>query len=170
MSLFESVSSPLDDRQLIQSRRYGTIEVVSGELHRIRLRPWPRHGYVWEAKWLSGWKARVGDRDTCRLHYKQPIGHQRFLALSYIESTLDTRWKSVRTAMETLDTIAFIKQSNAIVTEVTNARVTDRLMERLGYERHLESSGGRHFIKRFWGQYPDWIVQQFESAGCTRAC
>jgi hypothetical protein len=56
--------------------------------------------------------------------------------------------------MSVLDEIARIKRSDAIMAHVTTSSVSDRLMRRWGWEPHLESTGQRHFIKRFYGVYP----------------
>jgi hypothetical protein len=54
-----------------------------------------------------------------------------------------------------LDEIARIKQTDAIVCDVRNARISDRLLRRWGWESHVPQSRRRHFIKRFYGEYPD---------------
>ena len=53
-----------------------------------------------------------------------------------------------------LDAIAELKHINAIVCHVTNERITDRLLHRWGWEEHCQDWPGRHFIKRFYGNYP----------------
>ncbi len=47
-----------------------------------------------------------------------------------------------------------IKGSDAIVTDVANFRISERLLARLGWERHTASRWHRNYIKRFYGQYP----------------
>ena len=53
-----------------------------------------------------------------------------------------------------LDQIAEIKHSDALLCEAFNQRISDRFLARMGWERHMESSSKRHFIKRFYGKYP----------------
>jgi hypothetical protein len=54
-----------------------------------------------------------------------------------------------------LDEIARLRDANAIVCNVTNVRISDRLMRRWGWEEHCQQWMGRHFIKRFYGHFPD---------------
>ena len=68
----------------------------------------------------------------------------------------------LRTALSTfyaatliLDEIARLRDTNAIVCNVTNLRISDRLMLRWGWEKHCQHWAGRHFIKRFYGRYPE---------------
>jgi hypothetical protein len=53
-----------------------------------------------------------------------------------------------------LDEIARIKGIDALVCEAWNLRLSDRLLRRCGWERHVLHSRRRHFIKRFYGRYP----------------
>ena len=54
-----------------------------------------------------------------------------------------------------LDEIARIKGTDAIVAELSNLRISDRLARRWGWEPHVPSSRRRHYIKRFYGSYPE---------------
>jgi hypothetical protein len=56
--------------------------------------------------------------------------------------------------MTVLQEIARIKRTDAIVCDVTSSRISDRLLARAGWERHCLASPRRHFIKRFYGEYP----------------
>ena len=56
-------------------------------------------------------------------------------------------------ALLVLDEIAKLKRTDAIVCEVSNWRISDRLLTRWGWESHLGESRRRHFIKRFYGDY-----------------
>jgi hypothetical protein len=53
-----------------------------------------------------------------------------------------------------------IKRSDALLCDVLNERISDRLLQRWGWERHVLDSPRRHHIKRFYGEYPpaqpDW--------------
>jgi hypothetical protein len=41
------------------------------------------------------------------------------------------------------------------LTDVSNLRISDRLLRRWGWEAHCPSRWHRHFIKRYYGTYPD---------------
>lgn len=63
-------------------------------------------------------------------------------------------FKTFRSSLIVLDEIARIKRIDAIVCEVRNLRISDRLLARWGWESHVPQSRRRHFIKRFYGTYP----------------
>jgi hypothetical protein len=71
-----------------------------------------------------------------------------------------------------LDEIARLKGSDAIVAEVRNLRISNRLLHRWGWESHLPTSRRRHYIKRFYGSYPDphaaWELVRQEAGGGRR--
>jgi hypothetical protein len=81
------------------------------------------------------------------------MGQRNFLALKYLVSSMGTSFRTVRATLHVLDRIAEIKRTDAIVTEVTNFRISERALRRLGWERHLYGSKRRHYIKRFYGDY-----------------
>lgn len=152
--LFQTIADFESGRDAIAKRAYGVIEVAAGELVGIHLRPWPKVISVVEAKWLGGWQHERREKDHCLLYYNQPIAHRNFLALKYTVTSLGTTYKTFRRTLVVLDEIAKLKRTDAIVAEVTNARLSDRFMRRCGWEQHLENQKGRHYIKRFYGQYP----------------
>ncbi len=143
------------DAAVLRMRRYGMIEVVDGRLERIVLRPWPKLVSMPEVWWLgANYHARhAGDR--CRLYYNQPRSCPSFLALKYVVSSAGASFASFRQAARTLDAIAALKHSDAIVCEATNLRISERLLTRWGWERHCLKSSRRHYIKRFYGVYPN---------------
>lgn len=162
---FESIRRLEGNEDLVRSRRYGMIEVVEGKLIRVHFRPWPKIISSTEATWLGGWQHRHDRfRDRCRLYYNQPRGHSDFLALKYVVSSFGTRYRTFFQATVALDQIARIKGSDAILAEVTNPRITDRMMARWGWQRHLPQRRGRHFIKRFYGTYPAHASMQHASS------
>jgi hypothetical protein len=153
--LFEVVHDLRTGEEAIRRRAYGVIEIAQGRLVRIVLRPWPKI-FTSDDVLLRGQFSHRGLlRDACRLYFNQPWGHRNFLALKYIVSHLGTTFATIQRAMQVLDEVARIKRSDAIVAHVSNPNISDRLMERWGWERHLESSNRRHFIKRFYGVYPE---------------
>lgn len=133
--------------------RYGYIETVDGEMRRIQFRPWPKLISYSEALWLGGWKHEKSAGKRCRLYFNQPLGHSNYLNLAYIESSAGSSFRNLHVALKILDLVAWRKKSDAILCELTNSRISDRLMERWGWERHLPDSPKRHWIKRFYGDY-----------------
>lgn len=145
------------DAAVIRRRRYGVIEIVDGRLERIVLRPWPKLLCTPEW-WPSAGETLPHDGaplDRCRLYYNQPRSAPRYLALKYIVSTYRASFASFSRALHVLDAVARIKQSDAIVCEAFNERLSERLLARYGWERHLPTSRRRHYIKRFYGNYPE---------------
>ena len=114
----------------------------------------PRSSRRWRS---TGWgsrrhRERPGDR--CLLYYNQPRRHPNFLALKYIVSHRDCTLATVQRRVDVLDEVARIKRSDAILCDVWNARISDRLLARWGWEPHSPSRWHRHYIKRFYGVYP----------------
>ncbi len=135
--------------------RYGVIETRSGQLTAIHLRPWPKLASVLESEW---WGRRYHERragDQCLLYYNQPRRCPNYLALTYILSSRDTSFASFRQALQTLDEVARIKRSDAILCDAWNLRISDRLFARWGWEPHKPQAWHRNFIKRFYGVYPE---------------
>ncbi len=154
MPLFESVRDLQQDAEVLRRRAYGVIFVEDERLHEIRLRPWPKIISVAEMSvWGRGFHQRAtGNR--CWLYYNQPRGHRNFLALKYIVSSRHATFRTFRSSLIVLDEIARIKGTDAIVCEVSNLRISERLLKRWGWQSHVPHSRRRHFIKRFYGTYP----------------
>jgi hypothetical protein len=153
--LFDSVDDVVADAEKIRNRPYGVIEVVDEQLVAIHLRPWPKLISSIEAKWADGWGKKRSRKNQAQVFFSQPMAHRNYLTISYIVSTLRTSMTTVTLSMAVLDYVAYLKRSDAILAEVSNSRISDRLMQRLGFERHLLESRKRHWIKRFYGQYPE---------------
>lgn len=141
------------DAALVRRARYGVIECVDGEFRRLRLRCWPTVVASDEVRLWGPLRRRFDSRDRCRLFYNQPLGHASFLALSYALSGRGCRLRTLVRALETLDEIAAIKRSDAIVMHAWNPRLTARNLARYGWAPHTADPRGRHFIKRFYGDY-----------------
>ncbi len=155
MPLFQTVDDLQSQADTLKRRAYGVICIESGKLKEIVLRPWPKLISVAEISWLGN---RTHDRtagDYCWVYYNQPRRHRNFLALKYIVSSQQASFRTFRNSLIVLDEIARIKRSDAIVCELRNMRISDRLCRRWGWESHVPSSRRRHFIKRFYGTYPD---------------
>ena len=156
MPLFHDQVTNLDQgKEKIRSRRFGVIEVVDETFRRIRFRPWPKMISSVEANWLGGWRHQNRKLNRCLLYYNQPLGSAGSLALKYVQSSLGTSYATFRGALVLLDEVAKIKNSCAIVAEVTNSKISERFILRQGWEPHLEHSRYRHIIRRFYGEYPD---------------
>lgn len=137
----------------IQERRYGVIQTAKGEFEKIVFRPWPKLISGLEANWWSSTRGGETLYDECRLYFAAPMSAPGFLALSYIRSTMRTTLATFRLAVRLLDHVARLKNSDAIVCEAFNRRISDRLLKRWGWEQHLLASKRRHWIKRFYGDY-----------------
>lgn len=165
-AIFESVYDLETGAETIRRRSYGVVEMVAGRLQRISFRPWPKIISMVEANWIGGWTHKALKRDQCLFYFNQPLGHQNFLALKYVVSTFSTTMSTCIRGLKVMDEIARIKKSDAIVCEITNDRMTDQMLERYGWERHLDQNRRHHFIKRFYGEYPDscqdknWVRQK----------
>ena len=146
------------DADLIRRGRYGVIEIRKGRLASIAFRPWPKLISLPEVWWLGGGFHDRTTGDVCRLYFNQPRSCPQYLALMYAVSSHDARYATIRRAAQVLDEVARIKASDAIVCEASNLRISDRLLTRWGWERHLPDSPRRHFIKRFYGNYPPAVA------------
>ncbi len=152
--LFETVTDLQGGADVLRRRTHGVIEVAEGRLRRVVLRPFPKLISVPEILLLGGWCHAHRPGDRCRLYYDQPHRFRNFLVLKYLVSAKGTSYKTVRRAMETLDEIAYLKRSDALLADVANFRITARMMARQGWVPHCPSWWHRHYIKRFYGEYP----------------
>ena len=139
--------------QQLAARRAGHIVVQGGRLVAVFGRWWPYLGNHLRAAWDQ--RFRQTEVDRCELFYHTAISSPQFLTLSYIHSGEKTSLASLYAATLVLDEIGRIKRSLAIVCNVTNDRISDRLFARLGWVSHCHAWSGRHFIKRFYGQHPE---------------
>ncbi|MEM9827706.1 MAG: hypothetical protein AAF958_14030 [Planctomycetota bacterium] len=96
------------------------------------------------------WHAGLGRQDGthCILDYHVPMGMNAFLTLDYIRSGSRAGYGVFRQSVRVLEQIAIARGSHAIVAHVTNPLISDRLLGRLGWERHCLHWRGRHFIRR----------------------
>jgi hypothetical protein len=109
------------------------------------------------------WQAKYGrnDDDICWIDYHQPLGMSGFLTLDYIRSGTKAGFKTFVGACNVLDEIARIRGTSAIVAHVTNGNISDRLLSRLGWEKHLSHWNGRHWIRRFYDGYPESALHRY---------
>lgn len=177
MPLFETVTDLLGQADIVRRWPYGVIEAVEGQFQAIHLRPWPKC-LTPGALPLVGDCFRSGrNTDRCKLYYNQPRSCPNFLALRYVVSSQGARLGTVHRTLEALDAVAQIKGVDAIVCDAINFRISDRSLRRRGWEPHCPSRWHRHYIKRFYGEYPplaEWIepavrIESFRQTRPARA-
>jgi hypothetical protein len=154
MSLFQTVTDLSAHADVIHERRYGVIECLAGRLTAIRFRPYPKWASLPEALFWGERRHRRWEADACRLYFNQPLRFPSFLAVPYALSGRGTKLATFYAALEVLDEIARIKRTDAILADILNSRISDRLLARQGWSPHKPSRWHRHFIKRFYGEYP----------------
>ena len=142
--------------------RCGRIVVRSGRLVEVQHRLLPQSVSVAQVWWQGKFKRRA--EDVCLLDYHQPLGAPGFLTLDYIRTGKGTSYKTFVGACHLLDEIARIRQANAIVAHVSNSSISDRLLIRLGWQPHLADWPGRHWIRRFYGEYPPAALDRYWAA------
>jgi hypothetical protein len=143
------------DREALRGGRYGVIDVREGRLAAIRVRPWPKIISALEVEWFGHRRHEQSPGNRCLLYYNQPRRHANYLALKYIVSHRDCTLATFHRALEVLDEVARVKRSDALLCDVWNLRISDRLLARWGWEPHKPQRWHRHFIKRFYGTYPN---------------
>ncbi len=120
----------------------------------VHLRPWPKL-IAWPEIWPAGAAYHAaGEPDRCLAYYNQPRRFSNFLALKYLASTSGASFATIRAALAALDALAELKQTDALLCDAANPRLSDPLMRRFGWEPHKPQRWHRNYIKRFYGQYP----------------
>ena len=147
------VTEPGKQRQLLENRRWGRIVTEGGALEAVYGRWMPYWGNALQMLWDRS--LRRYPRDRCELYYHAPWSAPGFLTLSYVRSGRRTSLATFYAATLVLDEIARIRHSGAIVCNVSNSRISHRLMQRWGWESHCVQWSGRHYIKRLYGNYPE---------------
>lgn len=158
---FATVTDLTTGAEVLRRRRFGMIEAADGRFCRVVLRLLPRLVSVPEIALLGRWQHGRRRGDRCRLYYSQPWGYGNFLAVQYVVSTRGTRFVTVCRALEALDAIARLKGTDALLCDVANRRISPAMLRRFGWEPHCPSRWHRHYIKRFYGEYPHvgWVRQ-----------
>lgn len=133
----------------LRRRGHGVINVAAGRLVSVTLRPWPKFVSLAEARIGGELFHRFWPGDQCWIYFNQPRAFPNFLVLKYTLTAADTSWETFAQALRTLDRIAAIKRSDALLCEASNHRISTRLLRRLGWEAHCPNSRRRNFIKRF---------------------
>jgi hypothetical protein len=171
MPLFDTVADLTQGAETLRRRPYGMIEAVEGRFQRVLLRPLPKIVSMPDIRLLGGWRHRRRPGDRIRLYYNQPWRFRNFLVLKYAESARNTSLGTVIRALAVLDEIARLKGSDALLCDATNHRITAELLSRWGWEPHCPSRWRRHFIKRFYGEYPPppgWLYAAAGGGGFRR--
>ncbi len=162
MFRLDHTRDPRRDADKIRRWRSGRIVMKAGRLVEVQRRL--TTGSVSVAQvW---WQAKYGrsDDDVCWIDYHQPFGMSQFLTLDYVRAGNRAGYQSFRGAAHVLDEIARLRGSLAIVAHVTNSQLTDRLLVRLGWQRHLDGWKGRHWIRRFYDGYPATSIDRYIAA------
>ena len=160
MRPFKTITDLIEGVESLRCHRYGVIEVVGGRFRCVRLRPLPKIVSAPGILLFGGWRHSHRSGNRVRLFYNQPRRFSSFLVLKYAESTRDASLGTVTRALAVLDEIARLKRSDALLCDVSNGRITTKLLGRWGWEPHCRSWFHRHYIKRFYGVYPSpprWI-------------
>jgi len=155
----DSISDPRVEERKIRRWKCGRIVMKDGKLVEIQHRMLCGNVSVAQV-WLQAKFGRRED-DCCWLDYHQPFGMPSFLTLDYIRTGTLASYKTFIGACHVLDEIARIRATSAIVAHVTNRNISDRLLRRHGWERHMEAWKGRHWIRRFYQGYPDSRVNRY---------
>lgn len=149
--LWQTITDWETGKDTLRRRRYGVIETAGGQLVAIHFRPYPKL-FAWLDPGAAYDAAHHDDR--CLLYYNQPLRFPNFIALKYVESKFGTSYATFRAALVTLDAIAQLKQTDALLCDAYNKRLSDRFLRRQGWEPHKPQRWHRNFIKRFYGEYP----------------
>lgn len=159
MIRLDRTTNPRRDADKVRRWRCGRIVMRDGRLVEVQRRLMTGNvsiAQVW-------WQAKYGrsDDNVCWIDYHQPFRSSGFLTLDYIRAGNRAGYRSFSGAAHVLDDIAHLCGSVAIVAHVTNSQISDRLLQRLGWQRHLENWNGRHWIRRFYDGYPDWSLDRY---------
>lgn len=141
-----SVPKILENENYVTRWRYGTVALRHGEVVTIQARWWPRWGTLWGA--MSDRVIRTLPEDECRFYYSFPRSAPGYMSLLYVHAGEKTSYKTFHQGILAIDTIAQLKHARAIVCQVTNDRLTTRMMTRWGYCQHAENLGPNHYIRR----------------------
>lgn len=145
--------------------RHGVIETRDGRFYALRGRRLPKLVSLAEVLFANRLARLRGRGDRCLLYFDQPRSAPNYLTLKYIVSTAGASFATFRMAALALDQVAALKRSDALVCEVSNARISHRLLTRWGWQRHLTGRWRRHYIKRFYGVYPEHALPACQHAG-----
>lgn len=169
--MFTKIYDVREAHELLAEKPYGMIEATNGQTSFVQIRPFPKMISIAEAMWLGGFAHKRIKRDRVQVFYNQPRAHKNYLIAKYAVSELGTTLATMRASFKTFMEIARLKQADAAMCEVISRRVTDRIMAYWGFEPHNPKSRGRHYIRRFYGDYPDYTdwIAELESPATIRS-
>lgn len=147
------ISELAGNERRLERWRCGRIVTGQGRLKFVQRRWMGYRASIWRVALER--RYRPQSAIECELFYHHGWLSSDFLVLGYVRSHPQATLASFYCATLVLDEIARIKRSHAIVTELSNDRLSDRLMTRWGWQQHCLTWPGRHYIKRFYGTYPD---------------
>jgi hypothetical protein len=127
--------------------RRGRIVVVDGKLIGVQRR-WMPISHSSLHIWFDSKFKTAPDR-YCFLDYTGTRRMPGYITVDYARSGSGTTFESLRVALTTLDQIAAGRQAVAIFAHIGTSAISDRLLERFGWQRHASNLKGRHWIKRF---------------------
>lgn len=161
LTFFQTITDLAAGAETLTRRRYGVIEMVGGRLEAIRLRPFPKIVTAPGIMLFGNAFHEHSAGDRLWLYYNQPVRFPNFLVLKYVVSGRESPFASLTRALDVLDEIARLKRSDALLCDVGNWRISARLLTRWGWQPHCPSRWHRHYIKRFYGEYPprsQWLA------------
>lgn len=126
--------------------RYGTVLLRNGKLIAIQARWWPRWGTVFGA--MMDRVVRTLPEDECRFYFAFPRSAPGFMSLLYVHAGEKTTYQTFHQGIASIEAIARLRRSHAIVCQVTNDRLSERMMNRWGYVKHAPHLGPDHYICR----------------------
>src|SRR6056297_1561431 len=147
------VSDVQRNSHLIRRWRCGRIRFSQGRFCHVQRKYFAGSVSVAQVWWQAHYGRRKDDEGW--LDYHQPLGMPGFLTLDYLSCGRQAGYATLSGLCHALDQIAKIRRAVAIVAHVTNGRISDRFLTRMGWQPHCESMRGRHWIRRFYDGYPD---------------
>lgn len=159
MFCIDSITGFSEDASKVRRWRSGRIVMRDGRLDRIERRLTVGAVSVAQVWWQSRYRGLTGN--VCQLDYHQPFGMPGFLTLDYIRGGDACSYKTFAGACHVLDQIARERQAQAIVANITNQAISDRFLQRMGWQQHLDTWSGRHWIRRFYDGYPNTDLSRY---------
>lgn len=147
MFLQNQFDSIAEHAESVAAIRCGRIVVAAGRLIRVEQHRFPSPASIAQIWFQRRFFRSTGD--ACWLDYHVPRNLPGYMTVDFIRSGRGARFSTTAAAMHALHEIARLRNSQAIVANVTNSDLTDRLISRFGWQRHLPHWPGRHFIRRF---------------------
>lgn len=152
--MFAPPAPPSDPEYGIVAYRCGRIVVEAGRLLGVERRLLP-HGPSIARVWIDSRIRASTPRDGCSLVYSGTRAVPGFLAVNYARSGEGTSLVSLHCALAVLDHIARLRQCVAIVAHISTWAISDRALQRFGWEPQSTRLAGRHWIRRFYDGYPE---------------